>query len=191
MPYLNIVTPRLFAVGCLLAVCSVPATVAGQTFESVGIRAQGMGGAFVAVADDATATWWNPAGLASGALFSAIVERDAAHDPRTDTTLGVSMVVPSLGLSYYQLRTSQIRPGPATTLLQGSTLPPFAVHEFGASFGQSLGNHLVLASTVRLLHADQTTGDLDIGAMVRLGDARIGLVVKHVHEPELTAEETR
>ncbi len=30
---------------------------------SVGARASGMGGAFVAVADDASATYWNPAGL--------------------------------------------------------------------------------------------------------------------------------
>ncbi len=29
----------------------------------VGVRASGMGGAFVAVADDASATYWNPAGL--------------------------------------------------------------------------------------------------------------------------------
>lgn len=34
--------------------------------ESVGARALGMGGAFVAVADDASATYWNPAGLATG-----------------------------------------------------------------------------------------------------------------------------
>ena len=33
-----------------------------------------MGGAFMAVADDATATWWNPAGLASGAYFNGIIE---------------------------------------------------------------------------------------------------------------------
>ena len=31
--------------------------------HGVGARALGMGGAFVAVADDATATYWNPAGL--------------------------------------------------------------------------------------------------------------------------------
>jgi hypothetical protein len=34
-----------------------------QSFEAVGPRARGLGGAFTAVADDATATWWNPAGL--------------------------------------------------------------------------------------------------------------------------------
>ena len=40
-----------------------------QSFEALGSRAQGMG-AFVAVADDASAVYWNPAGLASGAYFS-------------------------------------------------------------------------------------------------------------------------
>src|SRR5437762_12072611 len=50
-----------------------PSEARGQTTEVVGVRAQGMGGAFTAVADDATATWWNPAGLARGAYFNAIV----------------------------------------------------------------------------------------------------------------------
>src|SRR5262245_19879932 len=36
---------------------------AAQTAEVVGTRALGMGGAFVAVADDPTAVYWNPAGL--------------------------------------------------------------------------------------------------------------------------------
>ena len=39
---------------------------AQQPIESVGARALGMGGAFVAVADDASATYWNAAGLATG-----------------------------------------------------------------------------------------------------------------------------
>jgi hypothetical protein len=33
-----------------------------------------MGGAFVAVADDATATYWNPAGLVTGSVVSAVAE---------------------------------------------------------------------------------------------------------------------
>jgi len=40
-------------------------------FESVGARALGMGGAFVGVADDGTATYWNPAGLATGTVVEA------------------------------------------------------------------------------------------------------------------------
>ena len=38
------------------------------------MRALGMGGAFVAVADDASATYWNPAGLVTGSVFSAVAE---------------------------------------------------------------------------------------------------------------------
>ena len=46
---------------------AVPALAsAQQPIESVGGRALGMGGAFVAVADDASATYWNAAGLATG-----------------------------------------------------------------------------------------------------------------------------
>ena len=39
------------------------ARAAAQTAEVVGTRALGMGGAFVAVADDPSAVYWNPAGL--------------------------------------------------------------------------------------------------------------------------------
>ena len=35
-----------------------------DNFAGVGVRAMGMGGAFVGVADDFTAMYWNPAGLA-------------------------------------------------------------------------------------------------------------------------------
>ena len=37
-------------------------------------RAAGMAGAFVGVADDATAVYWNPAGLATGALASFVFD---------------------------------------------------------------------------------------------------------------------
>ena len=35
-----------------------------DNFAGVGVRAMGMGGAFAGVADDFTAIYWNPAGLA-------------------------------------------------------------------------------------------------------------------------------
>jgi len=57
------------------------APASAQIYESVGIRAQGMAGAFVAVADDADATWWNPAGLAGGAYFSGVTEYGTLQDP--------------------------------------------------------------------------------------------------------------
>ena len=68
-------------------VCSILLTLAlarplaAQSFEAVGTRAQGMAGAFVAVADDATATWWNPAGLAGGPYVNSIVEYGQMREP--------------------------------------------------------------------------------------------------------------
>ena len=64
------------------------ARVDAQIFENIGTRAQGMGGAFVAVADDATASWWNPAGLASGAYFNGVFEHGRATQPDKVTGSG-------------------------------------------------------------------------------------------------------
>src|SRR5205085_9757114 len=58
-----------------------PQAASAQIYESVGIRAQGMSGAFVAVSDDATTTWWNPAGLASGGYLNGILEVDQVDNP--------------------------------------------------------------------------------------------------------------
>ena len=94
-----------------------PRPRAAQHFEDVGIRAQGMAGAFVAVADDATATWWNPAGLAHRPSFvdghcrGGIVR---GH-------WGVAFGFPALGLSYYHLNISQIQP---SSLYSGRRLEP-------------------------------------------------------------------
>src|SRR6267143_6224513 len=73
---------RVFVSLVSFLVVSAPVTARAQRYEDIGVRAQGMAGAFVAVADDATATWWNPAGLATGAFFNGIVEYDRQQEPR-------------------------------------------------------------------------------------------------------------
>ena len=64
---------RIFVCG----VCPLLAAsgAGAQDFAAVGSRAAGMGGAFVGVADDATAIYWNPAGLAAGSYFSLALDR--------------------------------------------------------------------------------------------------------------------
>ncbi len=54
-----------------LLAASVP--VYAQVFEAVGVRALGMGGAFVAVVDDATANYWNLVGLPN-VVSSAVLD---------------------------------------------------------------------------------------------------------------------
>ena len=211
------------------ALASAPLVARAQANDTVGARAQGMAGAFTAVADDSSATWWNPAGLASGAYFNGIIEGGTHHQPGSDrtaagapapawraSTRAVSLAFPALGLSYYRLRVSEIRPenstgtaaadrqdeGSADTRLRSLTLD-----QFGASVGQSLGQHLVVGSTLKLVRgrfgasvrppgagsldeADEleidgeTHADLDIGAMANLGHIRVGLMVRNVREPE-------
>lgn len=51
------------AAGLVLAAAAQGAVASGIYSEGIGARALGMGGAFVAVADDSTAVFWNPAGL--------------------------------------------------------------------------------------------------------------------------------
>src|SRR5262245_7992588 len=104
MPFLSSTT-RAAALAVLMM---LSATVArAQLYENVGTRAQGMAGAFVAVADDATAGWWNPAGLATGAVFNMVFETGRVTEPRdpsgafpgtTTGTRGFALALPSLGL---------------------------------------------------------------------------------------------
>jgi hypothetical protein len=210
----------------LVMVCSAPARA--QLYESVGTRAQGMGGAFVAVADDATASWWNPAGLATGAYFNAVVERGRTTEPadpaadlnaataasRSGVT-GFSVAFPALGLSYYTLRISEIGPPvPASTSSpagQGELVRParsMAYRQFGVTVGQSLGEHFVLGSTVKLVRVGRasatvepgpnglddaddlsvpvrTRPGLDAGVMASFRLVRLGVSVRNVKELEL------
>jgi hypothetical protein len=61
----SLAPPRTLLVLALGLAIGTPAG-AQSVFESSGERALGMGGAFVGVANDATAVHWNPAGLPSG-----------------------------------------------------------------------------------------------------------------------------
>ena len=84
---------------------------AAQIYESIGIRAQGMGGAFVAVADDATATWWNPAGLASGGYLNGLIEFDRVERSRpARAPARLPSTFPSLALAITAWQLSEMRP---------------------------------------------------------------------------------
>src|SRR6476646_9447525 len=117
---------RVRFVICRVVVLAVAAgagaqSAAAQAFDPVTTRAAGMAGAFVAVTDDASAVYWNPGALASGALFSLLIDRtsgessldepaDSIGGGRSATVLALS--TPPFGVTYYRLRSTWIRPSP-------------------------------------------------------------------------------
>src|ERR1700686_528672 len=112
---MRIMTSAAPGYGCLAAALLLftPSLLSAQTFDQVGERAQGMGGAFVAVADDASAIYWNPAGLANIYAFDA--QMSLSHLGHLAGTAGVTdsthtsllgVAVPAIGVGYYRVRTA-------------------------------------------------------------------------------------
>jgi F plasmid transfer operon protein TraF len=216
----------------LVVFISAPVVARAQVYDSVGTRAQGMAGAFVALADDASATWWNPAGLATGAYFNGILEYGLLQQPRQERDPGgdpaaawqsrlrsVSVAFPSLGLSYYRVLVAETRPsaptGGASLGRQDQRTAPvqlraLVLNQFGATVGQSLGNHLVIGSTVKLVRgtvagadvaaadasldraaglqgSSETHPDLDVGVLTKFGGIQAGVAVKNIRAPSFGA----
>src|SRR5262245_55707491 len=179
---------------CTVGLIAAATPASAQLYESVGIRAQGLGGAFVAVADDATATWWNAAGLATGPFFDALVEYDRLRpSDQQQKTIGVAVTFPALGISYYHLPINQMRASTSTgmsaTDRQESRQEPGGLGVYGLTVGQSLGAHLVVASTLKLERAGETERDLDVGAMARFGIVQLGVSVKNVRQAEFDTDD--
>jgi hypothetical protein len=208
MPLLKTALPL-----CVSMVLSIPVQAGGQTTDSVGTRAQGMGGAFVGVADDASAVYWNPAGLAGGAYFSLVLDGTAAKAVPGGGKLAsdrsgrlLALTTPALGLSYYRIHTSTVTPVEApgsSAFLLGS----LTTQHVGATLVQSLTDQLAVGATVKVIRglagsaevpalgaedalddwdvAGQSSNriDLDVGLMVTGSAGRLGLVVRNVAEP--------
>jgi hypothetical protein len=101
----------------------------------------GMGGAFVAVADDSTATWWNPAGLATGpfsdvSLGRGFTDLREGAPGRRDRVSWFAATSPAVGFSYYRLRITDIRgsdPTAQDTVSRQDTRADVSVRSFSAS----------------------------------------------------------
>ena len=146
-----------------------PRAASAQTVpvESVGERALGMGGAFVAVADDATAVAWNPAGLATGRLAGMTIgwhqlqlgNQDAAPSPgdrRQRATLTSFGTLP-LGLSLGTLNVSEV-----FTASDGSLATrTFHANVWGVSLLQTVFPDVVVGGTVKLIRGGQAIGRTD------------------------------
>ena len=99
----------------LALICTAVSPAHAQLVEATGGRALGMGGAFVAVASDSSATWWNPAGIAAGpfvdvALTRSVTERPEELPASRDRVSSFALATPPAAFSYYRLRITDIQP---------------------------------------------------------------------------------
>ena len=165
----------------LAVMVTVAVPVSAQSIEVVGSRALGMGGAFVAVANDSTASWWNPAGLGPGPFLDVSLSRTSgAVDgrlPAARTGLwSLSIGAPPFGVSYYRFRLSQLQAIDPTAqdradredLRGGVAVRSLSVSQFGATILQTLVSGVHVGSTVKYVRATprstETGGDEASGA---------------------------
>lgn len=160
---------RTRALAVITALGLLPATAAGQDFAATGTRAAGMGGAFVGVADDATALYWNPAGLALGAYFSSVLDfgsTQATPDGltgRKGSSMFLGLSMPALGLGYYRLHVRQVNPsglltanGEVDTSRELSVVDQVRVdtlttHHAGVTVVQSLYTGVAVGATLKFV----------------------------------------
>jgi hypothetical protein len=159
----------VFAFVCLI---DTAAPASAQVFESVGERAMGMGGAFVAVATDGTATWWNPAAQATGpfldvAIGRAVTEAKGQLPARRDRTSWFTVDTPPLGFGYYRFRATQaLRPTagqPASRQGEGAGVPyrSLSASQIGVTVGQSLFAGVHAGATLKYVRGTLRSGIAD------------------------------
>jgi hypothetical protein len=139
-----------------------------------------MAGAFVAVADDASAPVWNPAGLATGAPAGGAFEVTRFQVGNRNTVFG--------GLGTWPLGVFYVR---QAATFNSST---FTSSTFGFNVLQTVVEGLNVGATVKYVRgtiedgASHSSGefDVDLGAMADFQKARIGLTLKNLRQPGFT-----
>lgn len=214
----------------LLALCVCVPSIAAQSLDDPpGVRASGMAGAFVAVADDGNAPLWNPAGLGQSGLFNAVIggstidlNQDAGRpillerNAWSQNDFGISIALPMVAFTYARTQTAGARavaiaePGPDRQDPRTAAVAQrLETSQYGISVAQSIGDSVVVGSTLRVVHGSggaewlpatvdagtsleraedlpssgRTRFDADIGVLAYAGRARLGLSMRHLAEP--------
>jgi hypothetical protein len=201
----------------LILVSLLASTALAQSEPPAGVRAMGMGGAFVAVADDASAVFWNPAGLAAGSYFSVALDGnrlqtpDETSFPHQRSAYMIALGMPAFGLSYFSTTVTRASDSVPTANPGGAIRAERLVaRHIGATLVQSIGNHIAVGATVKLVRGEASAGlvnlsnpdlfdaadlfprkgttkfDTDIGVLVSGPVAKAGVAVRNLLEPDFS-----
>lgn len=147
-----------------------------------------MGGAFVAVASDATATWWNPAALAAGPFV------DVAVGTTGKRSLGFALMTPPAGVSLYRFRVTDIATAGSIDAASGDRekrrvgvpVSPFMASQLGVTVLHSVASGVHVGTTFKYVRGNADNAfDLDLGVLAATGAIRAGALVRHLGEPDL------
>ena len=132
-----------------------------------GARPNGMGEAFVAIADDATASWWNPAGLAflpgrNIALMHSQLVPDLASDVYYEF-IGYSNEIRNVGTLSFSLIYLTYGTSVATNVA-GEVQGEFKSWEASGlvSFAMPIRKNLGLGLSMKFIHADYAPDDFTL-----------------------------
>ena len=183
---------RRWPILVLVSFLFVPTTAWAQAIELAGSRAPGMGGAFVAVANDSSATWWNPAGLAAGPFVDLALTRNALRSggdqgPASRARLSsFALGTPPIGISYYRFRLTEIARGGSTASEQGDrqaigtgiAIRSVPASQLGVTLVHSLLSGIHVGTTLKYVRGEVLAGSaegdadalLDFGHQLPSGD---------------------
>ena len=163
----------LSASGYAQSITKTGTTAAKFLSLGVGARANAMGGAYTAVANDASSIYWNPAGIASSDQFQALFTY-------TNLFAGINLdyfglIIPSGDIGNFAINVTAVNYGQigVTTEEQpegtGETFTP-ASYEFGFSYARNITQDFAVGATAKLVteniyHSNATGVAFDIGTI--------------------------
>ena len=173
-------------------------TFGGQFLKiSVGARGAGMGGAFVAVADDASSVFWNAAGIARIDADKSQVSLNHANWPADLSFDQVGYVfhmkkIP--GAFAVHARALTMEPMPVTTSFQpygtGETFDA-GMLAAGVTYARSFTDKFSAGLTMNMIHTgladlSQQTFSMDLGTLYDVGAAgmKIGMAIQNIGSQE-------
>jgi hypothetical protein len=133
-----------------------------------------MGGAFVAVGNDSSATWWNPGALAAGPFLDIALTRSVtsiSHElpAGRDRVTAFALGTPVVGVSYYRLRITDIAPSGSTGAGAGDRqdtragvfIRSLAASQLGITLVQSLFPGIHAGTTLKYVRGRLVSGSGD------------------------------